>query len=879
MATVKSIYRALRTDCHEIRLLRLEPLKEKDHPKSAPKAQLEYITLDDQWPGQKAFSAMKAIVEFILHPVHSCISTTTKQFEYLHGQREDVFQLVVDTTVNFLTDDLSRATPIEGEDTVSGRPFLELYMPFLQMIAQQHFDKMRRNEPGRDVLDIVHKLRQEFMLLQRLPVLILVMLGNSFSSGFDESLDPNLTTMVVYSIIGDLSEQFHGFEGGSISSILLQHFQNIQNCFRNFWKTRFIALSYTWGNPKDTVTMEVNGETRMVTKNLRDALIDIRNHFGPAVLPVWADALSINQEDLGERNKEVKRIHIVYRDAFRVIVWPGRVPEDWNFCGLKPSVQPESVALPTFCTSPMNRDGHILHYLPFSTDSILACLALFELPYWDRSWIFQELLMGQNDTIMLFWNGLIPISAVQEAFQVFERQLYPMMAIGRHFVIGETTDDIRVELVDCDLADVDRMGAICRVNVLIRDGMPFQTFCALQPSAKSFNDMLSDLELRWQCLQKMGKISQRMHGVNAAFVLDELHVRDGSYLTVRILLNRATQATATDERDLVYGVLGLHNERLSSRVVPDYSSTVEKVFTDFSVALIQSMGLDLSFRCLTSVKEDGWPSWIIDFKDKPEFMEFKFLHCPGFELNWDDFVAGGKEPDEPTFNLEKGQMHCKALPLHRLDSSLSTLVESPSLELSKSSSRKSISRHFHSLRNRVRPHKLSQNMNETKIKEQLERVLSLQGKDRSKKRPSIFSLPWEPKESDDYARLQPRSRVLLNDEFWKNHSDFTVNGKELRGFFPTKWELPDLDDELKLEALINLVTRCKLFITADGRLGLVPTRAQDGDTIAIFKGCNMPMVLRRHGKGYKLIGASYIDGLMCGEAIQEGMEWQDLVVV
>lgn len=72
-----------------------------------------------------------------------------------------------------------------------------------------------------------------------------------------------------------------------------------------------------------------------------------------------------------------------------------------------------------------------------------------------------------------------------------------------------------------------------------------------------------------------------------------------------------------------------------------------------------------------------------------------------------------------------------------------------------------------------------------------------------------------------------------------------------------------------------LETRC-LCITRNGRLGLVPKIAQEGDEILIFPGAVTPFVVRGSGnknqdgtKGRRLVGDCYIRGLMHGEGLRE----------
>jgi hypothetical protein len=51
-----------------------------------------------------------------------------------------------------------------------------------------------------------------------------------------------------------------------------------------------------------------------------------------------------------------------------------------------------------------------------------------------------------------------------------------------------------------------------------------------------------------------------------------------------------------------------------------------------------------------------------------------------------------------------------------------------------------------------------------------------------------------------------------------------------------------------------------------GYFGLTPRFSRPGDLIAILKGCNVPVVLRKHEDHYTLVGTCFVPGLMEGEA-------------
>lgn len=67
-----------------------------------------------------------------------------------------------------------------------------------------------------------------------------------------------------------------------------------------------------------------------------------------------------------------------------------------------------------------------------------------------------------------------------------------------------------------------------------------------------------------------------------------------------------------------------------------------------------------------------------------------------------------------------------------------------------------------------------------------------------------------------------------------------------------------------------------VFHTKDGHIGLGPKGCQPGDIVAILYGCYLPMVMRpslEEGT-FRLLGVSYVDGIMDGEAVQEHDEME-----
>ncbi|KAK5720341.1 hypothetical protein LTR17_015058 [Elasticomyces elasticus] len=77
----------------------------------------------------------------------------------------------------------------------------------------------------------------------------------------------------------------------------------------------FAALSYCWGDAKDTVEICIAGRTTLVTRNLANALLRLKNMPQESF---WADAICVNQADLDERGQQVRLMMDIYSSAAMV---------------------------------------------------------------------------------------------------------------------------------------------------------------------------------------------------------------------------------------------------------------------------------------------------------------------------------------------------------------------------------------------------------------------------------------------------------------------------------------------------------------------------------------------------------------------------------
>ncbi|GAB1309913.1 Heterokaryon incompatibility protein-domain-containing protein [Madurella fahalii] len=78
----------------------------------------------------------------------------------------------------------------------------------------------------------------------------------------------------------------------------------------------YVAISYTWGPPTPTTNITIDGQPMIVRQSCADALRTMRlHHVG---VPVWIDAICINQADLREKSFQVGMMGSIYHSAVSV---------------------------------------------------------------------------------------------------------------------------------------------------------------------------------------------------------------------------------------------------------------------------------------------------------------------------------------------------------------------------------------------------------------------------------------------------------------------------------------------------------------------------------------------------------------------------------
>lgn len=321
--------------------------------------------------------------------------------------------------------------------------------------------------------------------------------------------------------------------------------------FRYVWGD-YMALSYTWGDPKVTRAISVNGNPMQVTVNLEKALKALRSQpYVKAGWKMWIDAICINQEDLEERAVQVKRMRDIYRRAWTPIIWLGAASADSDRAiELIPQLStafdnPHSVVE---LNDALKKDPKV-----FGEGSWRALHDFALRGYFRRVWIVQEASIGNGNMPVLCGDRVLRWTDIHGAFKF----------LGR-------TDEILNVYMARELADVGRSidGAI---HLAIGTASKIDTNQRETKSGSKAPDLFRTMTI-------------------------------------------SRLVSATDPRDKVYGLLALLGEEVTRRIIPDYSAPVEKVYTDFAELVINvTRSVDI-LRHVAPDDSPSLPSWVPDWR-------------------------------------------------------------------------------------------------------------------------------------------------------------------------------------------------------------------------------------------------------------------------
>ncbi|KUI69862.1 Heterokaryon incompatibility protein 6, OR allele [Cytospora mali] len=146
----------------------------------------------------------------------------------------------------------------------------------------------------------------------------------------------------------------------------------------------YVALSYLWGDPTPKHTIYVNGLPRKIHENLWHFFH--RAWRNEATEYFWIDSICLDQDNHSERNEQVQRMGDIYSQAHHVLSWIGE----------SASGAEALLTLAEFGQHSLWLDEPLDPSSPAAFQVRDALSQLMEETYWERVWIFQEIICARQ---------------------------------------------------------------------------------------------------------------------------------------------------------------------------------------------------------------------------------------------------------------------------------------------------------------------------------------------------------------------------------------------------------------------------------------------------------------------------------------------------
>ena len=621
----------------------------------------------------------------------------------------------------------------------------------------------------------------------------------------------------------------------------------------------YLALSYCWGDARTTREIMVNGYSIHVTVNLEAALRQLRGcHCIKQGFKLWADAICIDQSNLEERGRQVCRMRDIYSSAWHVVIWLGADADDSSLAmtAVKHLSARMTMGNPLdglYRTS-KSIDARPL-FITWSTykssmrkEVYRALYHLLTRPYWRRLWILQEVALGGQGSPVLcgsqcvLWRDMYNASCFMELDE---------NRFGRD--IMDSCKPRKLSAWSWEFA---------------RDRVPYN------------GGLESSSEFLWRFPLLLTVVQQDKHDSNTGSPPDATRV-----------FHLSLGAKVTDQKDRVYGILGIANISSLAKITPDYHLSLREVYVDISKNLLARGGLDTLRLVHSPVAEintgrapDTVPRAlnhpiiepIITYmytKGKSQIVASDCTHdLPSWVICWACprgptaqllgryYIAGGEPKSNAVFEGDN------VLKTHGV--LFDTVISLRSFHAIESNSKFPFNGKPCS----------SVYGDTTATKEALWRTLVGDTTRDGAWAPQSYSLLltseiWE----DGVAGVQLNHFGLHN--FMARNAKLSVFGYRLKELvfgtsrlFSNRHGRLYNRTEIVREAVswaTNAIAWRRLISTGKGYLGLAIAATEPDDRICILVGCKTPLILRPRGNCFQVIGECYIHGIMRGEIAKD----------
>ncbi|EME83958.1 uncharacterized protein MYCFIDRAFT_214556 [Pseudocercospora fijiensis CIRAD86] len=318
----------------------------------------------------------------------------------------------------------------------------------------------------------------------------------------------------------------------------------------------YTAVSYTWGDPNRSRWIHCNQKLIRVPLNCEDLLKSLADADIPG--PFWIDALSIDMDNIEERNEQAGRIADIFIKASRTVVYLGR--HDSHSARVV-QLMPESSNDDNFITSELN---------PEDEDHARKFL---QRPWFSRTWAMQEVLFSRNSRVLV---GGAVISDIKLHPSTIDLQELPLLAASVHM----TLPNVLTTLTNLGLESLSSR------------------------QWKSFEEWQLGVGRGTLCSATYQSVFQSQKSGRPMLPFYRLHE----------LMEKTRGLHCFDPRDRIFAMISLFQKPIPKFITPDYAKSIPQVYTDLMWFFIR---LDISdaLNSAGPVRGDSvLPSWVVDWR-------------------------------------------------------------------------------------------------------------------------------------------------------------------------------------------------------------------------------------------------------------------------
>jgi hypothetical protein len=160
------------------------------------------------------------------------------------------------------------------------------------------------------------------------------------------------------------------------------------------------TISYVWGTAPASVEVDCNGGRLSISPTAYEMLLHLRLYRPDVSRPLWIDAICIHQNDLEEKETQVRLMPRIYVSATQVVVWMGpSIPQTVTFMTDFPRVAKLAEDwTPTRMTTNSGWRGE--GWPPEGHEFWTGLFSLLNQSWFKRLWTFQEIILASNAVLL-----------------------------------------------------------------------------------------------------------------------------------------------------------------------------------------------------------------------------------------------------------------------------------------------------------------------------------------------------------------------------------------------------------------------------------------------------------------------------------------------